>query len=286
LAEGKVVEFLEESIGKATYKVVIPYKAVPTKGINCLNCHQVKEGEVLGAISLTMDLTPVRTMSLIFLLALGFIFLLGMISAGFILKEFFQPYLKLMEQIKYAVQRVKNGDFTYRVATELKGEVKDLADNMNRTFEYLDRILREIEKKVRAMIGCSVLKTGNILSGTSKMVDELLKIYKFTRVIEKDKTKQDVYKRLIDIFKEYMNLDKFSFYEVDPKGNHIKLVWVEGMESWCNEVIYDNADECRAKRTGTPVDLREFICLCANFINNKACTSDSKVLLYPGLCWR
>jgi hypothetical protein len=42
LAEGKVVEFLEESIGKATYKVVIPYKAVPTKGINCLNCHQAK----------------------------------------------------------------------------------------------------------------------------------------------------------------------------------------------------------------------------------------------------
>jgi hypothetical protein len=37
LAEGKVVEFLEEGIGNVTYKVVIPYKAVPTKGINCLN---------------------------------------------------------------------------------------------------------------------------------------------------------------------------------------------------------------------------------------------------------
>jgi hypothetical protein len=120
--------------------------------------------------------------------------------------------------------------------------------------------LREIEDKVRAMIGYSVLKTGDILSDTSKMVDELLKIYKFKRVIEKDKTKQDVYKRLIDIFTEYMSLDKFSFYEVDPKGNRIKPVWVEGMESWCNEVIYDNADECRAKRTGMPVDSREFIC--------------------------
>jgi methyl-accepting chemotaxis protein len=139
LAEGKVVEFLEEGIGKATYKVVIPYKAVHTKGINCLNCHQAKEGEVLGAISLTMDITPVRNISLILLLALGFIFFLGMISAGVILKKFFQPYVKLMEQIKYAVQRAKNGDFTYRVATELKDEAKDLADNMNKTFEHLDR---------------------------------------------------------------------------------------------------------------------------------------------------
>jgi len=275
LAEGKVVEFLEEGIGKATYKVVIPYKAVPTKGINCLNCHQAKEGEVLGAISSTMDITSVRTMSLILSLALGFIFLLGVIWAGVILKKFFQPYVKLMEQIKYAVQRARNGDFTYRVATELKDEAKDLADNMNRTFEYLDRMLREIEEKVRAMIGYSVLKTGNILSDTFKIVDELLKIYKFKRVIEKDKTKQDVYKRLIDIFKEYMSLDKFSFYEVDPKGNRIKPVWVEGMESWCNKVIYDNTDECRAKRTGTPVDSREFICVCPNFIDNEACTSGS-----------
>jgi methyl-accepting chemotaxis protein len=139
LAEGKVVEFLEEGIGKATYKVVIPYKAVPTKGINCLKCHQAKEGEVLGAISLTMDLTPVRNISLGLLFALGFIFLLGMIGAGVILKNFFQPYVGLIEQIKYAAQRAKNGDFTYRVATELKDEAKDLADNMNRTFDTLDK---------------------------------------------------------------------------------------------------------------------------------------------------
>ncbi len=199
-----------------------------------------------------MDITPVRTASLILLLALGFIFLLGVISAGVILKKFFQPYLKLMEQIKYAAQRAKNGDFTYRVATELEDEAKDLADNINRTFEYLDRILREIEEKVMAMIGYSVLKTGDVLSDTSKIVDKLLKIYKFKRVIEKDKTKQDVYKRLIDIFKEYMSLDKFSFYEVDPKGNHIKPVWVEGMESWCNEVIYDNADESGQRERACP----------------------------------
>jgi len=273
LAEGKVVEFLEEGIGKATYKVVIPYKAVPTKGINCLNCHQAKEGEVLGAISLTMDITPVRNISLVLLIVSGFIFLLGMIGAGVILKKFFQPYVKLMEQIKYAAQRAKNGDFTCRIETELENEAKDLADNMNRTFEHLDEILGEIEEKVRAIIGYSVLKTGDVLSDTSKMVDELLKIYKFTRVIEKDKTKQDVYKRLIDIFKEYLSLDKFSFYEVDPKENHIKPIWVEGMEGWCNEVIYNNADECRAKRTGMPVDSREFICVCPNFIDNEACIS-------------
>lgn len=275
LAEGKVVEFLDEGIEKATYRVAIPYKAVPTKGINCLKCHQAKEGEVLGVISLTMDITSVRNVALVLFLALGSIFFLGMVSAGIVLKNFFQPYVRLIEQIKYAVQKARHGDFTYRIATELEDEAKDLADNMNQTFEYLDGILREIEGKVRAMIGYSVLKTGDTLNDTFKIVDELLKIYKFKKVIEKDKTKQDVYKRLIDIFKEYLSLDKFSLYEVDSQGNRIKPVWVEGMERWCNEVIYDNADECRAKRTGMPVDSREFICLCPNFVNNEACISDN-----------
>jgi diguanylate cyclase (GGDEF)-like protein len=275
LAEGKVVEFLEEGIEKATYKVVIPYKAVPTKGINCLKCHQAKEGEVLGAISLTMDLIAVRnrTFGIIFIIALAFLAMA--VFVGGLLRNFLEPYLKLIAQVKSCTENARRGIFTHRIEAEVEDETKALAENINKTLDYFDKSLREIEDKVRAMIGYSVLKTGDILSDTSKMVDELLKIYKFKRVIEKDKTKQDVYKRLIDIFTEYMSLDKFSFYEVDSKGNRIKPVWVEGMESWCNEVIYDNADECRAKRTGMPVDSREFICLCPNFIDNEACTSGS-----------
>jgi diguanylate cyclase (GGDEF)-like protein len=275
LAEGKVVEFLEEGIEKATYKVVIPYKAVPTKGINCLKCHQAKEGEVLGAISLTMDLIAVRnrTFGIIFIIALAFLAMA--VFVGGLLRNFFEPYLKLIAQVKSCTENARRGIFTHRIEAEVEDETKALAENINKTLDYFDKSLREIEDKVRAMIGYSVLKTGDILSDTSKMVDELLKIYKFKRVIEKDKTKQDVYKRLIDIFTEYMSLDKFSFYEVDSKGNRINPVWVEGMESWCNEVIYDNADECRAKRTGMPVDSREFICLCPNFIDNEACTSGS-----------
>jgi diguanylate cyclase (GGDEF)-like protein len=275
LAEGKVVEFLEEGIEKATYKVVIPYKAVPTKGINCLKCHQAKEGEVLGAISLTMDLVAVRNRAfgITFIIALAFLAMA--VFVGGLLRNFFEPYLKLIAQVKSCTENARRGIFTHRIEAEVEDETKALAENINKTLDYFDKSLREIEDKVRAMIGYSVLKTGDILSDTSKMVDELLKIYKFKRVIEKDKTKQDVYKRLIDIFTEYMSLDKFSFYEVDSKGNRIKPVWVEGMESWCNEVIYDNADECRAKRTGMPVDSREFICLCPNFIDNEACTSGS-----------
>jgi len=49
LESGKPIEVLEESFGSVKYRIVIPYKAEPTKGINCLKCHNAQPGEVLFA---------------------------------------------------------------------------------------------------------------------------------------------------------------------------------------------------------------------------------------------
>ncbi|WP_448587870.1 GGDEF domain-containing protein [Thermocrinis sp.] len=271
LKKGVVLDWLKESVENAEYKVVIPYKAVPTKGIDCLSCHNAQRGEVLGAISLTMDLTHIRngalSVVLLFALVSGSILLLSALA----LRRFFNPYLKLIEDASHCMDKALKGDFNCRVETSLRSEGKMLAEKLNKTFDYLNSSLQTIEDRVMAMIGYGVLKTGNTISDTSKIVDELLKIYKFKRVIEKDESKQEVYKRLIDVFREYMSLDKFSLYEVDYEKNRIKALWTEGLDSWCKEIIYENADECRAKRTGVPVDSREFPCICPNFIEEETC---------------
>ncbi len=64
LEDGKPKEIYKESFKNATYKIVIPYKAEPAKDINCLQCHSVQPGEVLGAIAVTIDLTQARIESL------------------------------------------------------------------------------------------------------------------------------------------------------------------------------------------------------------------------------
>ncbi|MCX8076736.1 MAG: GGDEF domain-containing protein, partial [Aquificaceae bacterium] len=38
LASGRLIEQLTEGISKVEYRVVIPYKAVPIKGVDCLQC--------------------------------------------------------------------------------------------------------------------------------------------------------------------------------------------------------------------------------------------------------
>jgi len=267
--KGKAIEQLHENFEKITYRLVIPYKAESVKGINCLSCHRAKEGEVLGAISLTMDLSQIRSQSFNIFLLLSFVSGIVAFLGVYLLSRFIKPYVKLMDCISQCMDSAVRGNFKCRVQTEAGGEGKILADKVNHTFDYLDKTLKKIEEKVIAMLGYRILKTEDTISDTSKIVDELLRIYKFKRVIEQDRNKQDVYNRIISVFEDYMSLDKFSFYQVSKEK--MEIVYVKGMDSWCNEIIFENAEECRAKRTGMPVDSREFVCICPNFANNQAC---------------
>ncbi len=70
-----------------------------------------------------------------------------------------------------------------------------------------------------------------------------------------------------------MSLDKFSIYEVDQSKNSMKVISVHGENLWCSETILEDANECRAKRTGEDVDSSEFPCICPRFAHNDLCST-------------
>ncbi len=279
LESGKPVEILKESFDSVKYRIVIPYKAEPIKGINCLRCHNAQPGEVLGAISLTMDLTHIRTGSFQIFLWIAVALLVVLTGIFLFFNSFVTKISDFIKEIELSMRSASEGTFKSEIKTDLGHEARSLKENIQQSFSNLHNTLTSIEDKVRAMIGYGVLKTGNVLSDTSKIVDELLNIYKFKRVIEKDRRKRDVYERIREVLEDYMSLDNFSLYEVDQGKNKISMVYVKGAESWCNEVIFENAEECRAKRTGMEVDSREFPCVCPNFAFNDAC-KQGKILYY------
>jgi ABC-type transporter Mla subunit MlaD len=65
LDTGTIRERTTESARQVTYQVMIPYKADDSGSITCLSCHDVKEGDVLGAVGVTMDLTGERKEGLV-----------------------------------------------------------------------------------------------------------------------------------------------------------------------------------------------------------------------------
>ncbi|MFN3947563.1 MAG: GGDEF domain-containing protein, partial [Aquificaceae bacterium] len=173
---------------------------------------------------------------------------------------------QLLKDMTKALKLIGEGRFYQDIKTDLGHEASNLMETYKDACNKLHENLLSIEEKVVSIIGQRSLKTGNVLSDTSKMVDELLQIYRFKRTIEKDKTREDIYKRLLQVLQDYMSLENFSLYDVQRKKNRIKPIHVEGAQSWCNDVIFERADECRAYRTGLDVDSREFPCICPNFI--------------------
>jgi len=273
LETGKIKSLLLEDRSNVVYKLVIPYKASSTGQVNCLQCHRVKEGEVLGAISLAIDLTEKRDEALILLGT--YTITAGAIFAGLflVIVKYFEPYRRLFNDIKRVLNNFKEGNFRHTVKTELDDEAGEIAEVVNRVGEQLNSILNSVREKVSMLIGYDVMETENALKDTEKIVDELVKISHFKRTIEQDIKKADIYERIETVLADYMSLDKFSIYEVDERKNSMHVITVHGESMWCSNIILEDANECRAKRTGEDVDSQEFPCICPRFAHNDLCST-------------
>jgi diguanylate cyclase (GGDEF)-like protein len=265
LRTGEKRDSLQETFSRVTYFLVIPYKAETRDNIDCLSCHADKSGSVLGAISISMDLTKDRFSGMGALLAIGGISVVFFVLGFLTVIRFFNPYILTAKRLKSALEHAKDGHFNDRVAVVTDDEMGDVTTGFNIMADKLNSTLSEVDRKVSILIGHGAVKTGNALHDTAKIVDELAKIYNFKRVIEKDRGKAEIYSRIEAVLGDYLGLDKFSVYEVNHQENKMIKIAVAGREYWCSEVLGENADECRAKRTGHDVDFQDFPCVCPNF---------------------
>ncbi len=75
-ATGKPVFILDEFSRTPNIRAFIPYIATSDGSLNCLSCHAVEEGAVLGAVGIMLDLTDYRSLVLKVLTAITIVALL------------------------------------------------------------------------------------------------------------------------------------------------------------------------------------------------------------------
>ncbi|WP_293443971.1 diguanylate cyclase [Persephonella sp.] len=264
LRTGIPYEKLEESFDKVYYVLIIPYKAEPKGKIDCLKCHNVDAGDILGAIYIKTDLTEIRETAFLNLLNTSIVSMIIFIATIFVIIRFFQPYTEFFSKLKNGLSKAKEGDFKERVFINTNDEAKEVADTYNETMDKLCMTLTSIEKKVSYLIGENIDKSTNALKDTYRIVDELVNIYNFKKIVEKDASKEDIYMRLRKLMRD-MKISKYSIYEVDYERN--RLIDIDESVKWCKDIVFSNADQCRVKRTGSEVISEEYACVCPNFIN-------------------
>ena len=224
LQTGKAVTKSIDDKTKHLLRITIPYTATKFSNPNCLSCHaNVKEGDILGAISMELDMSEVRNITLDTVEKIIIISLLFLLIAIIVSSYFIKPYIKLFDDLEEGISKAYKGDFTHHVQTTLSDEAGEVADRLN----------------------------------------ELSEIFRFKRTIELDSDKEQIYTRIKYILEHNLHLKEFVLFEnnILDKKRQIAAVStsLEGKEL---KEYHDKATVCRAFRTKQSVFSNDFHKVC------------------------
>lgn len=269
LKEGIIVREIREDPKNAVLRVTIPYVATAYGNPNCLSCHNVKEGDVLGAISMEFNINDIRqtgAMTIAKIFAINVIFI---IIALWVTNHYFKPYMKLFENLQQGIKRARTGDFTFRFTTTLKDAGSEVAEQMNTLFQKMEDTFGGIKHNLNTFATRSNISCSDPLSTAGIIIQELSDVYKFKKTIELDSTKDAIYERFIYVLKEKFGFHHFALYEVEKNSKERKLIHITDHKSFCLPIADQNAMECRAYRTASDVYSTDFPNLCANCAEDK-----------------
>jgi diguanylate cyclase (GGDEF)-like protein len=258
MAEGKASFVMLNEGDETIFRGTIPYIASSSGTPNCLQCHQVSEGTVLGAVSMTMSIDALRLKALTTVAGIAGAVTIFALLLVLLLRRQLHPISETARAVEAAVQRALDGDFKAQVVKKTNDEIGQIANDMNRLLRFLDTGLNRIGASVAKLTDRTANPGENLLNATIEMVDGLAKAAHFKQAIEEDETKAEIYSRLSTTLQKEFDLLEFSLYEISSNKKQMKAIMVDGEIAdtcrWCDPQILIRPEACRVRRTGHVVD--------------------------------
>lgn len=270
LATGRAVFDVVEENGDLVFRAMIPYVAGDQGVPNCLQCHTVPSGTVLGAVGIDIPFGEVRRQAVVAVILVSLAMLVAALIALALLRRMMNPLSETAQAVQEVTSQAVGGNFAGRIRQHRSDEMGDIALNINQLMAFLEREMTTIRVRVGQLVGHQVSQQGgNQLVHTTEMVESLVEASQFRQAIEEDQTKLDVYRRLADMLQGKYDFKRFSIYEVAPSKNRMTPMLVDGEVGaacrHCDPEVTVDAGFCRARRTGREVNAVDFPGLCTMF---------------------
>ncbi len=254
---------IEESLFNANLRVTIPYTASSMDKPNCLSCHNAKEGEVLGAISLSFDIREDRVSNIVVLLyIIGTIAIFLVIILIYIRKKI-TPYTSSFDEITKTLKKLHEGNYSIRAKDGVLKEDKEASIWLNELIDKLETVLTGIEKNLTSFVHN---RTSNVnldkLITAKEIIEDISEIYHYKKTIENDLTKDDIYYRLISVLKNKLQIKNFFIFETDLIKDERKTIFASKDVSPCCNLIKNIKESCRAERTNSIIASENFPEIC------------------------
>lgn len=268
LSSGETYFALVAVRGEPVFRATIPYVATRKGAVDCLACHQVAEGTVLGAVTLRVSMAHMKhdalwTVAIVLLCS-------SMMAAlaALYFQRMVTPLLLTAGEIRGTVEKACEGDFSGQVVRRSDDEVGQIADDVNRLTAALRERLGQIRGKVAQLLQ-SPPDEGNLIVSTASMVESLVGVARFRQAIEEDESRVEIYARLARTLRQEVGVGHLAIYELDPEGEQLSAVEFEGQTgaqaSWCRGEIFSRSSACRACRTFHVIDGSEAEGFCGSF---------------------
>ena len=254
---------IEESLYTANLRITIPYTASSLDKPNCLSCHNAKEGEVLGAISLSFDISEDRGSNIMVL-----IYIIGTISIFLIVFLIFMrkkitPYTNSFDSLSDVLKKVHEGDYSIRANPGVLKEDKEVSNWLNELIEKLETVLTGIEKNLTSFVHN---RTSNVnhdkLITAKEIIEDISEIYHYKKTIENDLTIDDIYHRLILVLKDKLEINCFVIFETDLVKDERKTIFASNGAIACCDLKQNIKEACRAERINSIVSSENFPEIC------------------------
>lgn len=261
-----------ENSDKVTLRVTTPYRATEHGTPNCMQCHQAKEGEVLGSISIVFDITEARTNGILnALMILGFSIVI-MLLVFFIINRSMRPLMEIFHSITFVMNKAQEGEYVRRVrCSSQEKEYQNVKFGINSLLDKLEGTLSDIEMTVKKFLALSPNHQPDLLIETQSIVHELSDIYQFKRTIEFDEDKEQVYHRIGSILQNDIGLKDFVLIESGKNDMHPNIVFDASSQKRSINL------NCRALRTKQAVMSDQFHNICG------LCTTSASYMCIPYL---
>jgi diguanylate cyclase (GGDEF)-like protein len=260
LKTGKTVKKVIQKSNKILLRVTIPYNVNPQD--NCLQCHNVKTGDTLGAISMEFNLNSTRATAMTTIGKIILINIVFTILALLLVNYFVTPYLKLFSNMQEGIKKAYSGDFTHKFTTNIKGDGRDIVEHLNTLFSKMQETFGDIKHNLATFIPQGTNFSSDPLYEAKTIIAELSDIYKFKKTIERDLSKSAVYGRVVDILIYKYSIKHFAFYEVNDIQHTRELIHITEGESICLNFVDKNATKCRTYRTQSDTISTDFKDIC------------------------
>lgn len=258
LRDGKARFDLVETADDTVLRATIPYVATTAGTPNCLQCHQVQRGAVLGAVTMTMSVADLRNKALLTVFGIAATIALFVALMIFLLRRLLRPVSATAHAVEVAVHDALAGNFKSQINIQTQDEIGQIGRDMNRLLTFLDEGLNKIGDNVAHLTERTPAPGENLLTATIETVDSLTKAARFKQAIEEDEATLEIYQRLAQTVESEFGVREYSLYKVGHGKAEIIPIMVDGQLDgacrWCDPQIQVRPDACRARRTGHIVD--------------------------------